>query len=68
MNWKQAQLAAAMGVSKVRICQIINGRAPVTTEMALRLAVVSGNRAQSIGLGFNRHMISTERESGWRRC
>jgi antitoxin HigA-1 len=43
---RQADLAAAMGVSKVRLNLIINGKAPVTTEMALRLAKVTGTEAE----------------------
>ena len=30
-----------MGISKVRISQIVNGHAPISTEMALRLAKVT---------------------------
>jgi addiction module HigA family antidote len=45
MRIKQADLANAMGVSKVRINQILNGHAPITPEMALRLAKVTGTAA-----------------------
>lgn len=41
MGIRQADLAAAMGISKVRVNQIINGHAPITPEMALRLATVT---------------------------
>jgi len=37
----QAQLAAAMRVSKVRINQMVHGHAPITPQMALRLARVT---------------------------
>jgi antitoxin HigA-1 len=43
---RQADLAAAMGVSKVRLNLIINGKAPVTPEMALRLAKVTATDAE----------------------
>jgi addiction module HigA family antidote len=42
MGIKQAALADAVGISKVRINQIINGRAPITPEMAVRLGTVTG--------------------------
>ena len=45
LNMRQAELARAMGISKVRINQILNGRAPITTEMALRLGQVTGTAA-----------------------
>ena len=38
----QEQLADAMGVSRLSINQIVNGRRRVTAEMALRLAYVTG--------------------------
>lgn len=38
---RQSDLAAAMGISKVRLNLIINRKAPLTPEMALRLAVVT---------------------------
>jgi antitoxin HigA-1 len=41
LGLKQAELAQAMGVSKVRINQIVNGHAPITPEMALRLGRVT---------------------------
>lgn len=34
----QAQLSRALGVSAMRVSHIVNGRRPVTAEMALRLA------------------------------
>lgn len=41
MNMRQSELARAMGISKVRINQILNGRAPISTEVALRLGQVT---------------------------
>ena len=41
LNVTQGDLAKAMGVSKVRVNHIINGRAPITVNMALRLARVT---------------------------
>lgn len=38
---RQADLARAMGMSKVRINHILNGKAPVTASVALRLAYVT---------------------------
>jgi addiction module HigA family antidote len=38
----QSDLARAMGVSRVRVNQIVRGHAPITTEMALRLGKVTG--------------------------
>ena len=38
----QSELAQAMGVSRVRLNLILNNRAPVSPEMALRLAAVLG--------------------------
>jgi addiction module HigA family antidote len=42
MGMRQAELARAMGISRVRISQILHGRAPISTEMALRLGQVTG--------------------------
>ena len=42
MNLRQSDLADAMGVSRVRGNQLVNGHAPITVEMALRLARVTG--------------------------
>lgn len=39
---KQTDLARAMGVSPVRINQILRGRRPISIEMALRLGKVTG--------------------------
>jgi len=41
----QEQLAAAMGVSRFSVNQIINGRRSITAEMALRLARVTSTTA-----------------------
>jgi addiction module HigA family antidote len=38
---KQADLARAMGVSKPRIHYVVNGRSPITVELALRLGRVT---------------------------
>ena len=46
MRVRQADLAEAMGVSKVRINQIINGHAPITPEMALRLGTVTATEPE----------------------
>ena len=43
---RQADLAAAMKVSRVRINQIVNGHAPITPQMALRLAKVTGTKPE----------------------
>jgi addiction module HigA family antidote len=43
---RQADLARAMGVSRVRLSQILNGHAPISVEMALRLAHVTGTEAE----------------------
>jgi len=43
MPIRQADFARAMGISTVRLNQILNGRAPITPEMALRLARVTGS-------------------------
>lgn len=43
---RQADLAAAMKVSKVRLNLIINKKAPLTPEMALRLARVTSTEAE----------------------
>jgi addiction module HigA family antidote len=53
MGIKQAELAEAMDVSKVRINQILNGRAPITPNMALRLGRVT-NTAPEYWLGLQR--------------
>jgi addiction module HigA family antidote len=37
LKMRQADLARAMGVSTVRVNHIVNGKAPITPEMALRL-------------------------------
>jgi addiction module HigA family antidote len=39
---RQADLARALGISAVRVSQIMNGRAPITPGIALRLARVLG--------------------------
>jgi addiction module HigA family antidote len=43
---RQADLASAMGISKVRLNLIINTKAPITPEMALRLAKVTSTEAE----------------------
>ena len=42
----QDALASAMGVSRLSINQIINGRRSITADMALRLAKVLGTTAE----------------------
>ena len=42
----QAQLARGMGISAVRLSQILNGHAPISTEMALRLESVTNVAAE----------------------
>jgi len=42
----QAQLARAIGVSAMRVSHLINGRRPVTAEMALRLSRFFGQTPQ----------------------
>jgi addiction module HigA family antidote len=46
MGIRQAALAHAMGISPVRINQIINGHAPITPEMALRIGKVTGTEPE----------------------
>lgn len=46
MRLKQAELARAMGVSAVRINHIVNGKAPITPSMALRLAHATNTEAE----------------------
>lgn len=41
MNVSQADLARAMGLSTVRISQLVNGHAGITVETALRLGQVT---------------------------
>ena len=43
----QATLARAMGVSTVRINQIINGKAPITADMAIRLGHATSRDAEN---------------------
>jgi len=38
LSISQAQLARAIGVSAMRVSHLVNGRRPVTAELALRLA------------------------------
>ena len=45
MNVTITQAAAALGVSRKHISAIVNGRAPVTPDMALRLAAVFATEA-----------------------
>ena len=46
MGLRQSDLARAMGISTVRLNQIINGHAPITPEMALRLGKVTGTEPE----------------------
>jgi addiction module HigA family antidote len=46
LRLRQSDLARSMGVSAVRINQIINGRAPITPEMSLRLGAVTSTPAE----------------------
>lgn len=46
LKLKQDDLAEALGVSRVTVNQILNGRRAVTADMALRLSHVLGNTAQ----------------------
>jgi len=46
MGIRQSDLARAMGISTVRLNQIINGHAPITPETALRLGKVTGTAAE----------------------
>jgi len=41
MDVTQAQLADAMGISRVRVNQLVNGHAAITVETALRLGHVT---------------------------
>jgi addiction module HigA family antidote len=46
MGIKQADLAKAMGISNVRINQILSGHSRITPQMALRLDKVTGISAE----------------------
>jgi len=48
---RQADFARAMGITTVRLNQILNGRAPITPGMALRIARVT-NTAPEYWLGL----------------
>ena len=41
------EFAKRLGVSRVALSRVVNGRAPVSAELALRLAVALGGSAQS---------------------
>lgn len=41
------EFAARLGVSRVALSRVVNGRAPVSAEMALRLAAALGGSAES---------------------
>lgn len=43
---RQADLARTMGVSAVTISHIVNGHAPITAAMALRLGYATGTKPQ----------------------
>jgi len=42
----QAQLARGLGISAVRLSQVLNGHAPISTDMALRLEMVTNVAAE----------------------
>ena len=46
MNLTQAELADAMGISRVRVNQLVNGHAAITVETALRLGHVTGSEPE----------------------
>ena len=46
LKMRQSDLARAMGISTVRMNQIVKGKAPITPEMALRLERVTGTHAK----------------------
>jgi addiction module HigA family antidote len=46
LSISQAQLARALGVSAMRVSHLVNGRRPVTAELALRLAQFFGQTPQ----------------------
>ncbi len=46
LSISQAQLARALGVSTMRVSHLVNGKRPVTAEMALRLARFFGQTPQ----------------------
>jgi addiction module HigA family antidote len=46
MNVNHSEIARVMGISRVRMSQIINGRAPISAGMALRLSRITGMSAQ----------------------
>ncbi len=46
LSISQAELARALGVSAMRVSHILNGKRPVTAEMAMRLARFFGQTPQ----------------------
>ena len=42
----QAKLARSIGMSSMRVSHVVNGKRPVTAEMALRLSVFFGQTPQ----------------------
>jgi addiction module HigA family antidote len=46
LSISQAQLARAIGVSAMRVSHLVNGKRPVTAEIALRLARFFGQTPQ----------------------
>jgi antitoxin HigA-1 len=46
LSISQAQFARAIGVSAMRVSHLVNGRRPVTAELALRLARLFGQTPQ----------------------
>lgn len=46
LSVSQTQLARAIGVSSMRVSHVVNGKRPVTAEMALRLSRFFGQTPQ----------------------
>ena len=42
-DWTQAQLSERLGYTKKHVSQLINGKAPITEETALKLANILGS-------------------------
>lgn len=55
-------MAGALGVSRQRLCAILDGRQPVTAEMAVRFGKLFGNGARfRVNLQCNHDLAVAER-------
>lgn len=46
-NLSVSELAKRLGVSRVQLSRLLNGRAALTAEMAIRIAMLTGTSAES---------------------